>query len=70
MLKLMVKKIFTILCSKILFIYKPVYINSFLASGDFCWLLIIFAKSLDRDQDRHSVHPDLGLNCSTPERFF
>ena len=39
--------------------------NSFLASGDFCYLLIIFANSLDPYQDRHSVGPDLGPNCLT-----
>ena len=29
--------------------------NSFLASGDFCRLLITFANSLDKDQDQHNV---------------
>ena len=39
--------------------------NSFLARGDFCHLLILFANSLDPDQDRHSVGPDLEPNCLT-----
>ena len=37
--------------------------NSFLASGDFCCLLINFANSLDPDQARQNVGPDLGPNC-------
>ena len=45
-----------------------------LASSDFCHLLIIFANSLDSDQDRRSVGPDLDPNCldtdSVPEFFF
>ena len=49
--------------------------NSFLASGDFFHMLITFANSLDSDQDRQNVGPDLDLNrltlCdSVPERFF
>ena len=40
-------------------------INSFLASGDFYSLLITFANSLDPDQDRQNVGPDLGPNRST-----
>ena len=40
-------------------------VNSFLASGDICYLLITFAKSLDPDQDRHNVDPDLGPNHLT-----
>ena len=39
--------------------------QSFLASGDFCYLLISFANSLDPDQDRQNVGPDLFLNCLT-----
>ena len=39
--------------------------NSFLASGDFCHLLIIFANSLDPDQDQQNVGPDLDQNCLT-----
>ena len=34
-------------------------LDSFLASGDFCRLLITFANSLDPDQDRQNVGPDL-----------
>ena len=37
----------------------------FLSSGDFCCLLITFANSLDPDQDRQNVGPDLGLNRLT-----
>ena len=39
--------------------------NPFLASGDFCRLLIAFAKSLDPDQDRQNVGPDQDPNCLT-----
>ena len=35
---------------------------SFFASGDFCHLLITFANSLDPDQDRKNVGPDLDPN--------
>ena len=42
-----------------------VLLNSFLASGDFCHLLIIFANSLDQAQDRQNVNPDLDPNCLT-----
>ena len=38
------------------------YVNSFFASGD-CRLLITIANSLDQDQDRHNVGPDLDPNC-------
>ena len=38
-------------------------VNFFLASGNFCLLLIAFANSLDPDQDRHKVGPDLDPNC-------
>ena len=37
-------------------------INSVL-SGDFYGLLITFANSLDPDQDRQSVGPDLNPKC-------
>ena len=37
-------------------------LNSFLASGDFCHLLITFVNSLDPDQDWHSVGFDLDPN--------
>ena len=54
-------------------------INAFIASGDFCRLLMTFANSLDPDQARQNqaqqnVRPDLDPNCghsdSIPERFF
>ena len=32
-------------------------------TGDFSRLLITFANSLDQDQDRRFVGPDLGPNC-------
>ena len=34
----------------------------FLASGDFCRLLITFANSLYTDQDQQNVGPDLDTN--------
>ena len=37
----------------------------FLASGDFCRLFITFTNSLDPDQDRQNVGPDLDSNCWT-----
>ena len=37
--------------------------NSILASDNYCRLLKTFADSFDPDQDRHSVGPDLDLNC-------
>ena len=40
-------------------------VNYFLASGEFCGLRITFANSLDPDQDRHSVGPDLDSNRLT-----
>ena len=40
-----------------------ILINSFPASGDFCSLLITFANSLDPDQARQNVGPDLDPNC-------
>ena len=36
-----------------------IHINSFPASGDFCRLLITFANSLDPDQARQNVGPEL-----------
>ena len=39
--------------------------NSFLASGNFCCLLITFANSLDPDQDQQRVCPDLVPNRLT-----
>ena len=40
-------------------------INSFFASGFFCRLLIIYTNSLDPDQDRQNVGPDLDPNSFT-----
>ena len=42
------------------------HFNSYLASGDFCCLLITLTNSLDPDQDQHSVGPDLDPNCLKP----
>ena len=42
-----------------------ILINSFLVSHNFRCLLITFANSLDPDQDRHSVGPDLEPNYLT-----
>ena len=41
------------------------WINSFPASSDLCRLLITFANSLDPDQARQNVRPDLDPNCLT-----
>ena len=40
--------------------------NSLTARGDICCLLITFANSLDPDQARQNVRPDLDPNCLTP----
>ena len=40
-------------------------INSLLANGDFCHLLITFANSFDLDQDQHFFGPDLYPNRLT-----
>ena len=40
-------------------------VNSFLASGNFCHLLITFANSLDSDQVWQNVGPDLDPSCLT-----
>ena len=40
-------------------------LNTFLASGDICCLLLTFTNSLDPDQDRHSVGSDLDPNPLT-----
>ena len=40
--------------------------NLFPARGDFCCLLITFANSLDPDQARQNVGPNLDPNCLTP----
>ena len=39
--------------------------DSFPASGNFCRLLIIFSNSLDPDQARQNVGPDVDPNCLT-----
>ena len=39
--------------------------NTFLASGDFCHLLITFANNLDIDQDLQNFGPDLDPNHLT-----
>ena len=41
------------------------HFKSFLASGDFCCLLITFANRLDPVQDRQNVGPDLDPNGLT-----
>ena len=44
----------------------PLYIvTNFLARYDFCHLLKAFASSLEPDQDRQYVGPDLDSNCLT-----
>ena len=43
----------------------PGSLNSLLASGDFCCLLITFENSLDPDKARHFVGPDLDPTCLT-----
>ena len=40
-------------------------LNSCLASGDFCRLLITFANMLDPDQNRQNVGLDLDPSCLT-----
>ena len=42
-----------------------IYNNPFIASGDFCRLLITFANSLDQNQDRQNFSPDLDPNYFT-----
>ena len=39
--------------------------NGRMVSSDFCGLLITYANSLDPDQDRHNVGPDLDPNHLT-----
>ena len=39
-----------------------IVLNSFLASSDFCHLLITVANGLDPDQDQQKVGPDLDPN--------
>ena len=52
--------------NKIDFSKKVVSTNSLPACSDFCHLLITFANSLEPDQARHNVAPDLDPNCLTP----
>ena len=40
-------------------------LNSFLATSNYCHLLITFASRLDPDQAQHDVWPDLDPNCLT-----
>ena len=47
------------------YIHNSVWIISFLASGDFCRLLITFANSLDQDQDQQNLGSDLDPNHLT-----
>ena len=47
----------------ILLVFIELFFNSFLASSNFCHLLITFANSLDTDQDRQNVGCDLDQNC-------
>ena len=47
------------------FAHRVVTVNSFPTSGDFCHLLISFSNSLDPDQARQNVGPDLDPNCLT-----
>ena len=42
-----------------------ILVNSLFPWGNFCCRLITFANSLDQDQDRHSVCPDLDPNRLT-----
>ena len=56
------------LCSRCVFFSLPmwIFINSFIASSDFCRLLITFAANgLDPDQDRQNVGPDQDPNHLT-----
>ena len=53
------------LTGRIYKVWMHMIIDSFLASGDFCCQLITFANSLDPDQDRQHVGPDLDPNCLT-----
>ena len=45
--------------------YRQMRVNSFLASTEFCCLLITFTNSLDPNQDQQNVGPDLDPNCLT-----
>ena len=45
--------------------FNRIWVDSFLASGEFCHPLIAFASSLDPDHDQHNISPDLDLNHLT-----
>ena len=50
-----------------------IYFLTLHVSGDFCRLLISLADSLDPDQARQNVRPDLDSNCLTdgiPEKVW
>ena len=49
----------------LLSLWKNHYVNSFPTRSDFCWLLTTFANSLDPDQARRFVGPDLDPICLT-----
>ena len=44
--------------------------SAFLANGNVCCLLITFANSLDPDQDRQNIGPDLDPNRLTLNKRF
>ena len=50
---------------KVFTVHVDCLINYFVASRDFCYLMITFANSLDPDQDRQNVGPDQGSNLLT-----
>ena len=49
----------------LIFTGSVLYHNSFLASGNFCCLLIAFANSLNPDPYQQDICPDLDSNCLT-----
>ena len=44
--------------------------NFFLASSNFCSLLIIIPSSLEQDQTQQNVRPDLDRNCCATMKYF
>ena len=42
--------------------FEFILFNHFLANGDFCWLLITLANTLDPNQDGQNIGPDLDPN--------
>ena len=46
----------------LMYVFYNLMLYIFLASGDFCHLLIIIANRLDPDQEQQSVGPDLEPN--------